>query len=374
MSQLWHSEEDMPYRRTILLEIYKLFQRSSEVSHSPDWKQSFPSFVRRLELVLYLCGSSLEEYSDPTTVVKRLRSVAEHLHKQRVQQQQQLAQIERGGNFSPQVRTQDSVSPNQPYHIQLQAPVWTGDANVPLQQYIIRHLGAGIPGLNPDTEGGARRLVQGSSTPGYHPETIILKQEDLVDNLGRAVPQGFLQQQSPQLDQLFVQNASGQLVPLSSLGEGSSGSHLGQDLPQDLMQPVSLGCSTPQTGLYQSQEDVPSLILPADQVSLLRGEGAGNEQPPRIVVEGEQGARYYLDSSQVTMALQVAPPDPPQDASAPLPSSWARTEPMSEGSPLVLNDTLMPALSADELQPALSPEYLELVRAWGARGGGNENP
>lgn len=343
------------------------------MSHSPDWKQSFPSFVRRLELVLYLCGSSLAEYSDTTTVVKRLRSVAEHLHKQRVQQQHQLAQIEQGGRFPPQ--PQDSASPNQRYQIQLQAPAWTGDsANVPLQQYIIRHLGAGIPGLNPDSEGGARPLAQGTSTPGYHPETIILKQEDLVDNLGRSLPQGFLQQQSPQLDQLFVQNASGQLVPLSSLGEGSTSTHTGQDLPQELMQATSLGCSTPQGGLYQSQDDVRSLILPADQVSLLRGgEGAGNEQAPRIVVEGEQGARYYLDSSQVTMTLQVAPPNPAQDVSASLPGSWAQSE-ASKENPGVLNDTLVPALNADELQPALSPDCLELVRAWGARGGGNENP
>lgn len=91
MWQPWHSADDMPSRRAVLRAIFGVFQRCPGLVDTEEWQRSFPDFLRRLELVLYLGATSREEYAECSTVPNRLREIARTLQTQRDSQIRSLA-------------------------------------------------------------------------------------------------------------------------------------------------------------------------------------------------------------------------------------------------------------------------------------------
>eukprot|EP00803_Ostreobium_quekettii_P000502 evm.model.scf_2159.2 EVM.evm.TU.scf_2159.2 scf_2159:22696-26297(-) len=72
----WRSEGDILLRKKVIDQIRVILGQHQ--AHSPG-QAGFPDFVKRLELVLYKSAASKEEYSDPRTLLERLRTVAQQL-------------------------------------------------------------------------------------------------------------------------------------------------------------------------------------------------------------------------------------------------------------------------------------------------------
>ncbi|KAK9866771.1 hypothetical protein WJX84_010523 [Apatococcus fuscideae] len=74
----WQSEEDVPERKVLMTQIFKLFsQRKPSVT--AEWQEKLPDFVRRLEEALYRTASSKEDYTNQHTLEQRLQNVAKRM-------------------------------------------------------------------------------------------------------------------------------------------------------------------------------------------------------------------------------------------------------------------------------------------------------
>ncbi|CAD7703628.1 unnamed protein product [Ostreobium quekettii] len=76
----WRSESDFLLRKKVIDQIRAIFgqRQASALVHA-----GFPDFVKRLELVLYKSAASKEEYSNPVTLLDRLKTVASQLQSPR---------------------------------------------------------------------------------------------------------------------------------------------------------------------------------------------------------------------------------------------------------------------------------------------------
>ncbi|CAD7696178.1 unnamed protein product [Ostreobium quekettii] len=156
MTLPWHSEADMPCRRRILQELLNFFTRCPQVSQTPEWRDRFPDFLRRLELTLYLNADCREEYADSSTVVDRLRAVTLHLQRQRVEQMQRAGRLGPGPHRGPRAASRAVVRPPGSVHTDVAA------LSGRLRGLRTRSGGPGLdPGVLAGPEGLEQRMLGG---------------------------------------------------------------------------------------------------------------------------------------------------------------------------------------------------------------------
>lgn len=69
----WRSDSDLPHRKNFLLQIIACLDGQKPEAQS-DWREQVPQMARQLEDMLYRFATSLDEYNDITTLVKRLQN------------------------------------------------------------------------------------------------------------------------------------------------------------------------------------------------------------------------------------------------------------------------------------------------------------
>lgn len=73
-------DDDLPHRRKMITRIVTLLQERKP-NAPQEWARKLPQMARRLEADLYLEAGSLSEYSDFTTLKRRLQQLAMKLRR-----------------------------------------------------------------------------------------------------------------------------------------------------------------------------------------------------------------------------------------------------------------------------------------------------